>query len=32
MLVFPEVCSIFGELEPLIEEKIPYKIYDKYTI
>lgn len=30
MLVYPKIVSIFAELEPLIEEKIPYKIYDKY--
>ena len=30
MLVYPKIVRIFAELEPLIEEKIPYKIYDKY--
>lgn len=30
MLVFSQISSIFARLEPLIEERINYKIYDKY--
>ena len=30
MLVFTKVSCIFAELEDVIEEKINYKIYDKY--
>lgn len=31
LIVYSEVIRIFAELEPLIEEKINYKTYDKYT-
>lgn len=31
LIVHSEVCRIFAKLEPLIEEKINYKVYDKYT-
>lgn len=30
MKIYSRICIIFAELEPLIEEKIPYKTYDKY--
>ena len=30
MLIYKKIIRIFAELEPLIEEKIHYKIYDKY--
>jgi len=31
MNIFPKICEIFKELEPIITEQINYKIYDKYT-
>ena len=31
MLCYKYICGIFVELEKEITEKIPYKIYDKYT-
>jgi hypothetical protein len=30
MFIYPKIMLIFAELEPLIKEKIHYKIYDKY--
>lgn len=32
MQIYPEIIRIFAELENLIQEKIPWKIYNKYTI
>lgn len=31
MQIYKEVVSIFAVLEDFVDEKIPYKIYDKYT-
>lgn len=31
MFIYPEIIRIFARIEPLITEKISYKIYDKYT-
>ena len=30
MTIFPKICCIFAQLEDVITEKIPYKIYDRY--
>jgi len=31
MLIYPEIIRIFAEIEDSITERIPYKVYEKYT-
>lgn len=31
MEIYPKINRIFAELEPIIEEKITYKTYERYT-